>query len=399
MKVLGKCMDAKTYRGQTIREALDLIREELGPNASVLHCRRIRRPGVRGWITGGTDLEVVASVQNDVPSRLPGEALKWLPPDTQAAYGARIFSGSVKSASSSGNFEAADPERSSTTLGHLNSLRRGLGLAGVDSQIADGLIDQISKNIGDQGFANSECGFRQIARKISETIPLGGELHCQEGVSHWVALVGECGVGKTSVVAKLATAYSGNLKQSVALVKIESSSDRRIPDTALDEFAELMKIPVFRVDSTNAMQKSAPQLTEKFDLVLMDTPGIESRETPSMTAIQEILNIAKPDEVQWVVPAYTKPHCLGQSASDMAALKPTGLILTHLDETFALHHLWPALQEIAWPVNYLTHGTRVPEDLTVADAKSMERWLHRSLSAAVESEAAPTRNNEAIYVA
>ncbi|MEC9188528.1 MAG: hypothetical protein VX520_04920, partial [Planctomycetota bacterium] len=61
--------------------------------------------------------------------------------------------------------------------------------------------------------------------------------------------------------------------------------------------------------------------------------------------------------------------------------------------------LWPALQEIAWPVNYLTHGTRVPEDLTVADAKSMERWLHRSLSAAVESEAAPTRNNEAIYVA
>ena len=55
MKVLGKRMDAKTYRVQTIREALDLIREELGPNASLLHCRRIRRPGVRGWITGGTD--------------------------------------------------------------------------------------------------------------------------------------------------------------------------------------------------------------------------------------------------------------------------------------------------------------------------------------------------------
>ena len=399
MKVLGKRMDAKTYRVQTIREALDLIREELGPNASLLHCRRIRRRGVRGWILGGTDLEVVASLQDDVPSRFPAEALKWLPPDAQAAYGARILSGSVKSASSSSNFEVADSEGYSATAGHVSSLQRVSGLADVDSQVADALTDRISGEVREQGFTNSEGGSRQIARKLSETIPLGGELHCQEGVSHWVALVGECGAGKTSLIAKLATVYSRDLERSVALVKIDFSSDRRRPDTALDDFAEHMELPVFRVNSPEAMQKYAGQLTEKFDLVLMDTPGVENCENPSMVAIQEILNVAKPDEVQWVVPAFTKPQRLGQTASDMAVLKPTGLILTHLDETFAFHHLWPALQEMSWPVNYLTHGTRVPEDLTVADAKSMEKWLHRSLSAAVESEGAATKNNGATYVA
>ena len=108
----------------------------------------------------------------------------------------------------------------------------------------------------------------------------------------------------------------------------------------------------------------------------MDTSGIESREN----AIDD----GYPRDFKH---RQTRRSSMGRSCIHEAppswtvgvrhgCLEADGMILTHLET--ALHHLWPALQEIAWPVNYLTHGTRVPEDLTVADAKSMERWLHRS---------------------
>ena len=64
-------MDAKPI-GQTIREALDLIREELGPNASFLLLLSHTSSAFAGDY-GRYGSQVVASVQNDVPSRLPGE--------------------------------------------------------------------------------------------------------------------------------------------------------------------------------------------------------------------------------------------------------------------------------------------------------------------------------------
>lgn len=62
-------MNAKTYRVKNLREAIDLIREELGPDASVLHTRRLES-GWLGRLRGAPMLEVVAAADADVPSRL-----------------------------------------------------------------------------------------------------------------------------------------------------------------------------------------------------------------------------------------------------------------------------------------------------------------------------------------
>jgi len=49
-----------------------MVRAELGPDASVLHTRTIAS-SIVGWL-GGETLEVTASDEVDVPSRLPVEA-------------------------------------------------------------------------------------------------------------------------------------------------------------------------------------------------------------------------------------------------------------------------------------------------------------------------------------
>src|SRR5882757_735747 len=63
-------MDIKTFRAKTMRDALELVRRELGPSASVLHTREVNG-GPIGRLVFGRRYEVAASLNANVPSRLP----------------------------------------------------------------------------------------------------------------------------------------------------------------------------------------------------------------------------------------------------------------------------------------------------------------------------------------
>ena len=63
-------MDIKTYRAKTMRDALELVRRELGPSASVLHTREVNS-GPLSRLVFGRKYEVAASATVNVPSRLP----------------------------------------------------------------------------------------------------------------------------------------------------------------------------------------------------------------------------------------------------------------------------------------------------------------------------------------
>ena len=65
-------MELKTYRAKTIHEALALVRRDLGPNAAVLGSREVRGTGgMLAWLRGDRLIEVTASAEVIVPSRLP----------------------------------------------------------------------------------------------------------------------------------------------------------------------------------------------------------------------------------------------------------------------------------------------------------------------------------------
>src|SRR6185369_1590966 len=64
-------MDVKTYRAKSLQEALALVRRDLGPDAAVLHTRDVRAPGLLHWLLGTRRIEVQASTEIAVPSRLP----------------------------------------------------------------------------------------------------------------------------------------------------------------------------------------------------------------------------------------------------------------------------------------------------------------------------------------
>ena len=62
-------MQIKTYRAESVHEALQLVRYELGPDAVVLKTREVRAGGLLGLFSGRRCWELKASA--DVPSLGP----------------------------------------------------------------------------------------------------------------------------------------------------------------------------------------------------------------------------------------------------------------------------------------------------------------------------------------
>ena len=66
-------MEIRTYRAESVHEALQMVREELGPDAIVLRTREVRAGGLWGLIRGDRCTELTAST--DLPALEP-----WLRP-------------------------------------------------------------------------------------------------------------------------------------------------------------------------------------------------------------------------------------------------------------------------------------------------------------------------------
>jgi flagellar biosynthesis protein FlhF len=62
-------MEIRTYRADSIHDALQLVRRDLGPDAFVLQTREVRAGGVAGLLTGRKCTEVLASLEPPVSSR------------------------------------------------------------------------------------------------------------------------------------------------------------------------------------------------------------------------------------------------------------------------------------------------------------------------------------------
>ena len=62
-------MDIRTFRAASVHEALQMVREELGPDAIVLRTREVRTGGIMGLIRGERCLELTAS--SDLPALQP----------------------------------------------------------------------------------------------------------------------------------------------------------------------------------------------------------------------------------------------------------------------------------------------------------------------------------------
>lgn len=377
-------MPLHTFKARSMQEALRLVREELGPDASVLHTRAVGSPLSR-WL-GAPGIEVTASAEIDAPSRW-ADAMRSEPAASEDGWtretdftadgipGAELhdYRRSIREGLiSNANYEPSLVEQLASPLadrrhsGGFAVLRRQLARAGVSESTARRWLDRLEAEFTCDPDRHPAAATDRLRHIVQSELPICGPIKLSvEGQTTVVALVGPTGVGKTTTLAKLAADFRLRAGRSVAVIAADTY--RIGASEQLRTYARIMDVPIEVVATPGEMGAAIKRLDGN-DLVLVDTAGASAHDNARLQELRALLAEAQPHEVHLVLSCVLDAEALRTTARAFAAAGASSLILTKLDEAAKLGQLPEWLASCRLPLSYLTDGQNVPNDIQPASA-------------------------------
>lgn len=370
-------MEVKTYRAPTMQEALRLVRRDLGPSAAVLHTREVCGSPWLRWIPGLRQIEVMASTQVNVPSRLPPRQPEQPAPAPRVAVPEPKdgFRDEVKSRLSELQSMVEDLSRRTRSSGvqDLPEVLFHVYTDLIDAEVGEELARELIERVRDSAPLDDRMLIRaQIARMVEDEIRTSGPIVPPGGGSHLVALVGPTGVGKTTTIAKLAANFRLREKRKVGLITVDTYRIAAVEQ--LRTYADIIDLPMKVVSSPREMREAVRSMAD-LDLVLLDTAGRSPKDEVKIQELRSFLSEAGAHEVHLVLSSVASAATLQRTAERFAITGTTALILTKLDEATSLGNLLPLVRSSKLPLSYLTDGQNVPDDITAASGPDVARLI------------------------
>lgn len=246
-----------------------------------------------------------------------------------------------------------------------------LVLNGVDKRFAIPLVKKAAFELGDsQSVQDPDALLERLAIEVMETThvmnPLenikpksrnlapNGEAHLDESPIRVLCLVGPTGVGKTTTIAKIASLALLKKNLRVGIIHWEESEQA-------STYARLLNLP-FRIVQDSESLMAALHDLKGLDLILMDTPGINPKDSGRVRNLETLLAQIPGVSTQLVVSSTTRDQELYDIASRFAGIRAQGLIFTKLDESTLYGAMYNLMSKTKLPLSYFTTGSRVPED-------------------------------------
>ncbi len=306
-------MHIRTFRAASLQDALEQIRQQMGPDASVLHTRQVR-DGWMGWL-GRTYVEVTAGLRDEqgrpvIPIENQTDRVVELDSRIVVPMGGQTGSavaGSPASVISNPNSFNVVSAASGTELPlQLRAYQEELLSIGVDPIAVErwiGATVSFAANLGDAqagGFVSGTPWLEHLQRTVERELRIGSPIRTHPGDRRIVALVGPTGVGKTTTVAKLAAGFRIEARRKVGMLTIDTFRIAAVQQ--LKAYAEIMDLPMEVVENPEQMRPALDRLGD-VDLVLIDTAGRSPRSDARIEQLVELLRSAQPDETHLVLSA------------------------------------------------------------------------------------------------
>jgi flagellar biosynthesis protein FlhF len=240
---------------------------------------------------------------------------------------------------------------------HIELLRE-LTEIGISRELSDHILRQLPDH-ADLAYAR-----RFAISGLSQYLPVTGERWLENGGR--VAFIGATGVGKTTVLAKLAVRWV--LRHGPRDIALVASDTVRIgAQDQMQSLGQLLGAPVYVPEHFESLPTLVSRL-DRYRMVLIDTPGSSLRDTQLPSRLAVLANSSSQFETALVLAASTQVGALEGAVKRFAPATPACCLLTKVDEAASLGGLLSVLIRARLPISYLSEGQRVPEDLRPARA-------------------------------
>jgi len=414
-------MKVKRFFAADMRQAMKLVRDELGADASIIGNRRV---------VGG--VELTAALDYEAPRLTPptpglSQELrktqeKILNARAQLDAGERslgapqvnrqLFGDTLRQAAEDGSpvaeqllarlqDERSTPVAVSAAVAQtepVSSRDSDSGLGAMRAELA-GLREMLEAQLGSMAWGQlnqhqprqaslwrrlTQIGLpaelsKQLLAKVSEvqdvrqawrlllahlahSIPVLREEPIDQGGV--IALVGPTGAGKTTTLGKLAARYVlKHGSQHVALVTMDTF--RIGAHEQLRTLGRILNVPVRVVDEQNTLAAVLDEFANK-RLVLVDTAGMQAQDPQLRGQLAELAAQGRRVRNMLVLAATSQHRVLRSAFHTYRSCGLSGCILTKVDEAATLGEALGLAMEQGLPVAYLADGQRIPDDINRA---------------------------------
>ena len=400
-------MQVKTFEAVNMKQALQLVREEMGPRAVIVSSRLVRKDGGLFGLLGRRVLEVTAAVDSprqEEPVAVKGSLPPDLPPSRTRSTGVYHDIWAVKQAvdplldevreirekvSAMDERLGPEPSESRSDLAQIRSLLASLvgsgalapdaeGSAaqrlfyfllgrGIDEPLARSLVQRVVARVDPGALADMDRLKLNLAAEMRNDLARAE----RGGVPSRVQLfVGPTGVGKTTTIAKLAARAARSNPNGVLIVTTDVHRVAAVEQIV--RFGEMLSVPVEVAISPNDLARTIAQ-AENRERILVDTTGRSPRDGGSLRTLRGYIDAASEAEVMLVLSATTRAADSSDILEAYGELPYSRLILTKLDETRVYGELYNTIVRSGRPIACVTNGQAVPEHLESLDAPGILR--------------------------
>lgn len=397
-------MKIKKFQAKTTREALMLVKAELGPDAVIL---KIHEPkNVLGKSEG---VEVTAALDEATgPSPAVPEVVEAVAAGSDGSYDRK---GVKKVQWRNLDEESKVFEPGKNNMGLLGKMDKTIHEVQALRQDVHHLRDEIkSGNKGAQGVrippefqglaegmassgiplsmiqelvaelmitlpVDDRTGTKMLvaARKaIAQRVPVSPGFTQRKGRSTVVMLVGPTGVGKSTTIAKLAGREVLRGNRSIAILTTDCYRMGALEQ--MQSFASAASIELETVFSPEDVQEALERL-KHHALVLVDTAGRSRNNKEHLEELKSFVSAVHPDEVHLVLALNTRDRDMMETVALFKDMGINRLLFTKQDETFELGSLYSVPMRTKLPISYVCTGQRIPDDLQDAQKEVLAGWV------------------------
>jgi len=351
-------MKIKKFKARTFREALCLVKKEMGDDAVILGTdeRRGITPSV----------EVTAAVDYDIGGRPEECDAGPLQPHGGAEWQGR----EPVSAAQPPVSPAPDMKELKEEIEGIKNLMNDMRLTSMGRSLPDEkkkVYQHLRKCAIRRDFAMGLSAAAPGLGDITDAVAREIKTRDENAMLKAVAVVGPTGVGKTTTIAKLA-ARSVKKGKKAALINLDTY--RVGASEQLRIYSRIIGVPLDTVSSRDELRRSLSKYASR-DAIFIDTPGRNPKDRGSLEDLRSLDDLGFPLETHLLLSANCDDEFLWTAYRHYGACRIDCLGFTKVDEAVRFGSIYNIATKYKKPVAYITTGQKVPQDIRFSTSSGL----------------------------